>query len=82
MTKTETLEQYLARGGKIEVVPAVEPEDNGPTVRKTAVTAPTLYHITEGAILFGEKKKTKKSKTKTLSKSELEAKMKSFRTEK
>ena len=79
MKKTETVEEYLARGGKIEVVPPQEVEDSEVNVKKTTVGPATLYHITEGAILFGEKRKTK-SKKKTLTKDEVLAKLESFKT--
>lgn len=69
--KKETVEEFLARGGKIEKLDAVEEENKEISVRGTAVTAPTLYHITEGQHLFAEKKKNR-SKKKKLSKQEVQ----------
>lgn len=80
--KTESVEEYLARGGKIEKVPPAIEEEKDATVRGTAITPATLYHITEGEILFAEKRKSRKKKKKTLSKDEVLAKMQEFKNNK
>lgn len=77
--KTETVEEFLARGGKIEKLDPVEHEDNDVTVRSAAMTPPTLYHITEGRHLFAEKKKNK-SRKKKLSIQEVSKKLESIRS--
>ena len=80
MKKTETVEEYLARGGEIEVLPSVIEEEKEVNVRKTTVSPATLYHITEGAILFGEKRQTKSKKKTILSDEEFLQEMASLRT--
>ena len=67
--KYESIEGFLARGGEIEKIEAVVPEDKGPTVRKLQHGPPELKTLSEAALLYGEKKKhTRKKKPIDLSK--------------
>jgi len=68
-TKVETIEEYLARGGIITVIPpqSSDPNDNsGKRIAKsTAKGMKPLTDLGEGEILYGEKiKKTRKIKKK------------------
>ncbi len=67
--KTETVEEFLARGGKIETLPSVEIENKSVTVRKTTKGPATIHSLSEGAFLFSEKSTRKKTK-KTISNDE------------
>jgi hypothetical protein len=60
--KRETVEEFLARGGKINVVPAagLQPE-NKPTVTSTAYHPPQIMDLNEGALYFAEPNRTKKT---------------------
>jgi hypothetical protein len=63
MSKTETLEEFLARGGEVKVVDqAKQGDDEDYTVKSTAITAPKLYHLTEAELIFGRKRKVKNKK--------------------
>lgn len=62
--KTESLKEFLERGGKIEKVEPVEPESKEVTVRKTTTGPATIYNLSEGELLFSEKRKKRKKKTK------------------
>lgn len=78
--KTETVEEFLKRGGKIEKLDAVEAEEKDVSVRSTAMTPPTLHHITEGQLLFAEKKKSKAKKKNKISVKEVRKKLESIRS--
>lgn len=63
--KTETLEQYLARGGVIQIIPQHEKEKQQDVIRKTVAGEPAVILSLEDASLFyGESSKTKKAKKK------------------
>ena len=55
--KTETLEEYLARGGKIQKIPEHIPEEPTAkvTVKSTSNEPPKPMCMLEGALLWGEK---------------------------
>lgn len=58
--KVETIEEFLARGGQITVIPPNKEDCKEITVRSTSKVPHTAMHITEGALLWGEVKKRKK----------------------
>lgn len=64
--KSETLDEFIARGGKIEKIPSVEPETKD-IIRKTTTGPATIHTLSEGELLFAEKSKRKKKKKKTVS---------------
>lgn len=81
MKKTESLQDFLERGGKIEKLDPVEPEEKEVTVRKTTTGPATIYNLTEGELLFSEKRKKRKKKQKPkYSDKEFEKIMKDLRT--
>ena len=60
-TTEELIEEFLANGGEIEKLEAVEPEYKsiiGSTVKKT----PELKTLAEGELLYGEKQKRRTKK--------------------
>ncbi len=60
MTRKETVEEYLARGGKITKIPYVPPEQKANKLKtNTSGGLPTLMSLDEGAHFFAEKKKKK-----------------------
>ena len=66
-TKVETIEEFLARGGKIQVIPAQssDVEENKRKVKSTSKQQLALTDLGEGELLYGEKiKKTRKAKKK------------------
>ena len=69
--KTETIQEFLERGGKIVVVPPNEPEETKNVVKPTAGGLPQLLSLDDGAHFFGE---TKKKKKKTISAEEFKDK--------
>ena len=59
--KKETLQEFLARGGKINVIPTVKPEDEKAKVRSTAAKpCVTILSYEEANLLFGTKTDRKK----------------------
>ena len=69
--KTETVAEFLARGGEIEKLQvgatAKEPKKIEPDLKKTGKTKygpPNLMSLSEGQFWFGDKKKTRKKKKK------------------
>ena len=60
--KRETVEEYLARGGKVERLPYIEPSYNSGYNKIHAPTPlpPHQMSIDEGAHYFAERKKSKK----------------------
>lgn len=63
--KTETVEEFLARGGKVVVLPPEEPEDNKHVVKPTAGGLPQLMTLADGEHFFGETRKKKKKQVTT-----------------
>ena len=68
----ETIEEFLARGGKITKIPPQESEGGEQTVRSTAHTPPTLYSLDLGQLMFAEKRTRKKKKRVDISKNKLQ----------
>jgi hypothetical protein len=61
--KTETIEEYLARGGKITKVPAAEPKKQIEVVKKTTAGEPAIILTLEDASLYyGEQESGRKPK--------------------
>lgn len=62
--KTETIEEFLARGGKIQKVPYQEPEQKEAPIRSTTGNTglPTIMSLPDGAHFFGETRKKKQTK--------------------
>ncbi len=58
--KRETVDEFVARGGNIEKIPSVEPENKDVNVRRTTTGPATLMTLGEGALFFTEKIKRKK----------------------
>jgi len=60
-TKEETIDEFLARGGKITVIPpkSEEPED-GVIIKPNYAGPPTLFSLDEAQHFFGKKKVVKK----------------------
>lgn len=52
--KHETIEEFLARGGKIQQIEAVKPKDNGITVKSTSKIPNIPIDITMGEHFFAE----------------------------
>lgn len=63
---TEKLvEEFLDKGGEIEKLPAIEDNDQGKqTITNITSTPPKLMDLTEGQLMFGEKRKRRKKKIK------------------
>lgn len=63
--KKETVEEFLARGGEVTVIPPeVEDLEEGVIIRPTGSRSPTLYSLDEAQHFFGKKKVTKKKEKK------------------
>lgn len=62
--KHETVEEFLARGGKVQKLDPVEREDKDISVRRTTAGPANLMTLEEGALLFTEKIKRKKKEKK------------------
>jgi hypothetical protein len=65
--KKETIEEYLARGGKITICPpqSSDPEENK-LVKSTSKAPQEILDLGTGEIIYGEKiKKTRKKAKKT-----------------
>ena len=59
--KKETIEEFLARGGKVTIIPPeVEDPEEGVIVRPISSRSPTLYSLDEAQHFFGKKKVSKK----------------------
>lgn len=68
--KKETIEEFIARGGKVEKVDYVEPEAQKHTVPMMKNKVPEQMDLTKGALFFAEntrKKKDWKAKAKSFS---------------
>jgi hypothetical protein len=57
--KNETLEEFIARGGKVQQVPAHVPEEKPVIVKSTANVPPKLMSLTDGEHFFAERSKRK-----------------------
>ena len=55
--KTETLQEYLARGGKITRVESSQPEPQVETIKSTTSGLPTVMTLQDGALFFSESNK-------------------------
>ncbi len=60
-TTEEMLEEFFAKGGKVEKIPTV-PQETHNKVNSTTKKIPELKTLVEGGFLYGEKKKSKKKK--------------------
>ena len=58
-TNEELIEEFLANGGEIEVIPPVE-YDNTQTIGSTTKKVPKIMTLPEGEFMFG-RKQTRKS---------------------
>ena len=61
-TTEEMIEEFLANGGEIEVIPPVEPE-NKQTIGSISKKVPQIMTLPEGELMFG-RKQTKRKKVK------------------
>lgn len=52
--KTETIEEFLARGGQITVVPPVKPDDTKNIVTTRTTIGHDMMSLAEGEFMFGE----------------------------
>jgi len=72
MKKFETLAEYLARGGAISKVPAVDRLPNPEVIRKTVAGAPAvILTLGEADLFYGEARKNAKAKLKSTLKIDL-----------
>lgn len=55
--KVESLEEFLARGGKVERVESEQLEEDANIMRPTIMGPPDLYTLDEAQHFFGVKKK-------------------------
>lgn len=62
-TTEELINEFLAKGGKIEKLPAV-PYEVSYKVSSTTKSAPELKTLAEGELLYGAKSKSRKKKKK------------------
>jgi len=62
-TNKELLEEFLAKGGKIQKIPTV-PYEKTHAIGSTAKKVPELKTLAEGELLYGENRKLKKKKKK------------------
>jgi hypothetical protein len=61
--KTETVEEFLARGGVITKLPMVEEQYKSPVVKSnTVMGVDGVMTLPEGAFYYAEKRKKKKKK--------------------
>jgi len=60
--KVETVEEFLARGGKIEVIPAIDEEPKLAKINTVKNGPPHLMTLGEGEFWFGEKSTRRKKK--------------------
>jgi hypothetical protein len=58
--KTETMEEFIARGGEVTVVPSEEVQEVNPVVRGSTGGLPVIMTLSDGAHFFGETRKKKK----------------------
>lgn len=71
--KVETIEEYLARGGSVKILPPVILEPTPDVTRKTANSGPAVFLTLEEADLyFGEPSKNKPKKAKASVKIDLD----------
>jgi len=59
--KTETMEEFIARGGEVTIVPAEEVQEPTPMIRGTTGGLPTIMSLSDGAYYFGETRKKNKT---------------------
>lgn len=60
--KTETIQEFLERGGKITVVPPSGPKEKSTNVKSTVVGPATALSYEDADYYYGEHKKRKKIK--------------------
>ena len=72
MSKTETVEEFLARGGKKVVVPAIVPSFKQ-RINHTGRQVVVIMDLDEGAHFFSEIKPDKKTKSKKSNKKDFSA---------
>jgi len=62
MSKRETVEEFLARGGKITKCPANEPVEEEHKVNPTQTAGASMMSLAEGALYYSESKAKKEKK--------------------
>lgn len=60
--KVETIEEYIARGGKVEKLDYIKPEPIVQQIKPTNLDN-TIYDLGYGELLYGNKYKSKNRKT-------------------
>ena len=70
MSKVETLEEFLARGGTIQKLAPIA-EEVPHMVRSTAQSAPAIHSLAEAEYLFGQKRQQKEKIIKRYTNEEL-----------
>jgi hypothetical protein len=60
--KVETVEEFLARGGEVTIVPPQETPEAKQPIRSTSGGLPQLMSLSEGEHFFGETRKKAKKK--------------------
>lgn len=68
--RAETIEEFLARGGQIEKLPAAE-DQLKQVIPQVSNTSPELCSLADAPDIFGEKTKRTKPRVSTIDKSKL-----------
>lgn len=64
MSKRETVEEFLARGGQVTKCPAQERPDEESRTNPTTTASSTMMTLAEGALFYSESKAKKERKKK------------------
>jgi len=65
MSVKESIKEFLARGGKITIIPSnTEELETGITIKPTSIGPPALFSLDEAQHFFGKKKIIKKKERK------------------
>ncbi len=66
VTKKETIEEFLARGGVIKRIDATPPEEVKESIRSTSNKVTQVYELGDAAFYFPENKPPRKKKSKPM----------------
>jgi hypothetical protein len=74
MKKTETIAEFLARGGSIQVIPAAQPKVKAETIKSTTGGGPVvMMSMGEADLYYGESKAKAKKPKKPIERLDLSA---------
>lgn len=62
--KKETVEEFLARGGKIQIIPPNQPEETVPIVKVHSTPENRILSLDDGEFYFAEGRKDRKAPRK------------------